>query len=80
MREFVNEFERLYDKAKLYNMTVSDGVLAIILLETANLSPEQDNLARATAPLKYEEMKEQLKKIFPDVPINSQYYTGGDES
>lgn len=75
MREFVNEFERLYDKAKSYKMTVSEGVLAIILLETANLTPEQENLARATVPLKYEDMKEQLKKIFPDnVQQTSHFY------
>lgn len=69
MREYVNSFERLYDKAKGYNMTVSDGVLAIILLKSANLTAEQMNLCRATSDLKFDKMKEQLKKTFTDIKV-----------
>ena len=70
MREFVNEFDPLYNKAKSYDLTVPDGVLSINLFNTANLTPDKICLAWATAPLKYEEMKEQLKTIFPDNTLN----------
>ena len=53
-------------------MTISDAVLAYRLLKSAKLSNSQVSLARATVTeLKYEIMKDQLKKI-------SQSETGSD--
>ena len=40
--------------------------LAYKLLKSANLSPDHEKLAKATCELKYNSMKEQLKKIFSD--------------
>ena len=48
-------------------MTLSDGVLAYHFLNSANISTHHKELARATlAELKYDNIKEQLKKTFID--------------
>ena len=48
-------------------MTLPDGVLAYHFLNSANISAHHKELARATlSELKYDNMKEQLKKIFSD--------------
>ena len=60
--DYIVEFERLYYKIKTHKMVLRDGVL-----QSANLSAEQQELARATASLlKYDTMVAQLKKIFRD--------------
>ena len=48
MKEFLNNFERLYNKLKVYQMELPDGVLAYRVLKSANLSEENEKLARAT--------------------------------
>ena len=65
--EYINTFERLYQKAKHYKLELPDGVLAYRLLRSANLSDAHQQLARATLPsLTYANMQTQLKKIFAD--------------
>ena len=69
MTDFINEFERLHNKAKAYDCQVSDTVLAYRVLKSANLSREHEQLARATiGELSYSNMTTQLKKIFGDSP------------
>ncbi|XP_057296098.1 uncharacterized protein LOC130625028 [Hydractinia symbiolongicarpus] len=67
MNDYLIEFERLYHKIQGHNMVLPDGVLAYRVLQSANLTPEQQQLARATLnELRYDAMIRQLKKIFGD--------------
>ena len=57
--DFVVEFDQLYQKL--------DGVLAFFLLSAANVSQENEKLARATCKkLTYTDMKTTILKIFGD--------------
>ena len=59
---YIIEFQRLYNKIENFNMALPDGVL-----NNANISEEHKQLARATlTELKYENMKDQIKKDFSD--------------
>ena len=59
---YIIEFQRLYNKIENFNMALPDGVL-----NNANISEEHKQLARATlTELKYENMKDQIKKGFSD--------------
>ena len=65
MVDYLNEFERLYNKIKCHRMELPSGVLAYRLLKSANISEDRQQLARATLlELTYENMKKQLKAIF----------------
>ena len=67
MSEFIIQFERLLTKTKSYGTSMSSDILAYRLLKSANISESHEQLARATVKeLTYEEMKDQLKKIFGD--------------
>eukprot|EP00112_Aurelia_sp_Birch-Aquarium-sp1_P008508 Seg1939.7 transcript_id=Seg1939.7/GoldUCD/mRNA.D3Y31 product="hypothetical protein" protein_id=Seg1939.7/GoldUCD/D3Y31 len=67
MREYLNNFEKLYTKIKAHSMELPDGVLAYRVLNSANLSEEEMKLCRATlTSLKYDKMVEQLLKIYGD--------------
>ena len=70
--EYINAFERLYQKAKYHKLELPDGVLAYRLLRSANLSDAHQQLARATlSSLTYANMQNQLKKIFTDSSCQS---------
>ena len=57
MKEFLNNSERLYNKLKVYQMELPDGVLAYRVLKSANLFEENEKLAQATiTTLTYESM------------------------
>lgn len=72
MTDYINNFERLYQKAKHFKLDLPDGVLAYRLLRSANLSDTHAQLARATLPsLTYNNMQQQLKKIFSDGTVQS---------
>ena len=59
---YIIEFQRLYKKIENFNMALPDSVL-----NNANISEEHKQLARATlTELKYENMKDQIKKDFSD--------------
>ena len=65
VQEFLNEFTQRYNKTKSYGTTMSEDILAYRLLKSANLSEQNEQLAKATASdLKFDVMKDQLKKIF----------------
>ena len=64
INEFLHQFNLLYNKLKSYGTTISDDLLAYKLFKSGNLSPDHEKLAKATCELKYNSMKEQLKKIF----------------
>ena len=60
---YVIKFE--HQIAKSHKMEVLDGLLAYMLLNKAYLPEEKKQLVRATVKeMKYEIMKEQLKKVF----------------
>ena len=44
MKEFLNNFERLYNRLKVYQMELPDGILAYRVLKSANLSEENEKL------------------------------------
>ena len=68
MQEFLNEFTRRYNETKSFGTTMSDDILAYRLLKSANLSEKHEQLAKATiSDLKFDVMKDQLKKIFGDL-------------
>ena len=69
--DFVVEFERLYNKAKAYDMVLPDGILAYEFLNNANISDSHEKLIRATmTELTYKAMKEQLCKVFGDLSLS----------
>ena len=63
--EYISEFNMRYNKLKHFNMILPEGVLAYALLTCANLSSEQEQLARATCKdLTYNDMKKQIERIY----------------
>ena len=66
--DFINEFERLYNNIKKYEMELPTGVLAYRLLKSADISEDKQQLARATlSEFSYECMKRQLKAIYDNL-------------
>ena len=56
--DFINEFERLHNNIKKYDMELPTGVFAYSLLKSVGISEEKQRLARATlSSLTYECMK-----------------------
>ena len=65
---YIIKFERLYNKIKNFNIALPDGVLAYKFLNKANISEQHKQLVHATlTELKYENMKDQNKKLFSDL-------------
>ena len=63
--DFINEFERRYNKSKEHKFELSSSTRAFFLLNQANLSDDHKKLVRATLTgLEYDEMKTKLKKVF----------------
>ena len=64
---YILEFERLYNKAKQYNMTLPDAVLAFKLLDSAALeNKDRQMVLSACQELNFERMRSSLKRIFGD--------------
>ena len=64
--KFIVEFERRYRDISKFQLQLPEGVKAFFLLNAANLAPDMEKLARATAELTYKDMKDKLMKIFGD--------------
>ena len=74
--EFIVRFEYLYHKLQLFDMKLPEGVKAFFLLNAANVSEENERLARATVgDLTYSNMKEKIQKIFND-PVSGEGASG----
>ena len=70
IRDFVTDFEKKHYKIKSYGITISDDLLGFRLLKSANLSPRDEQLVKATvSDLKYDEVKSKLTKIFSEEKI-----------
>ena len=68
----VQQFEKLYKKLKDKGTTMSEDLLAYKLLKSVQLSPQDEKLVKGTtAELTLDNMKTQLKKIFPDSGLKS---------
>ena len=62
--DYINEFERLYNKLKHYKIVYPDTAVAYRLLESANLPKERSELIRTTvSKLEYKLVKRQLRKL-----------------
>ena len=65
--EFIIKYEHLYHKLTQYKMDLPEGVQAFFLLNAANMTEENEKLARTTAgKLTYSNMKETIMRIFGD--------------
>lgn len=62
--DYINEFERLYNKLKHYKIVYPDAAVAYRLLESANLPQDRSELIRTTvSKLEYSLVKIQLRKL-----------------
>ena len=69
---YLNEFERHYYDGQRYEMTLPSGVFVYQVLKSNNLTPEKQQLARATiTELTYQNMKKQFKAIHDSSSGNS---------
>ena len=67
MTEYIMEFDSRYNKAKKHEMSLPEVVLSFKLLENANHTPEQKQLAiTAASDLTKKSMKSALTRIFGD--------------
>ena len=65
VKDFLNEWERRYDKCLKKKATWQDNVLAYKLLKAANLNEDKQLLIRATiSSLSVEEVKKQIRAVF----------------
>ena len=65
--DFLVHFEYLQHKMEKQSIHLPEGVLTILLLKAANISTENEKLARATcASMTYDNMKACITKIFGD--------------
>ena len=65
--EFLVHYEHLYNKLEKFGNKFEEGVQACFLLKAANLSEENERLARATCgAMTYAKMRDCIKKIFGD--------------
>ena len=70
--DFIAHYEYLYGKVVTHNMTLPEGVKAFFLLKAANVTDEQEKLARATCDkLTYDLMKSNITKIFGDFSLSN---------
>ena len=67
MRDFVIKYESLYHKLTTFDMKLPEGVQSFFLLTAANVSEDNERLARVSCKdLKYSSMKDTLIKIFAE--------------
>lgn len=68
INEYLVRYEFLYQKLQKFGITLPKGVQAFFVLNAANVSEENEKLARTTcSSLTYATMKDTLKKVFSDI-------------
>ena len=68
--DYIIESEKLYTEIKNFDMTLNYGFEVYHFLNSANISIHHKELARTTlSKLKYNNIKEQLRKIFCDPKV-----------
>ena len=71
IQDYMNEFDRRYHKLKSYKMELPEGVLACQALMCANMSSQQEQLARATCgDLILKNIKTPIMRIHAENPIS----------
>ena len=75
IRDFLQEFDKKHYRIKNHAITMSANLLGYRLIKAANLTPDKEQLIKATVTtLKYEEVKDKMLKIFSDdskVPLSN---------
>ena len=72
---FITEFERRFNKAKLHGCELSPSILGFFLLNQAQLSDDHKKLIRATiSKLDFDEVKTKLMKVFSSVESKSKSF------
>ena len=67
IKDFIIKYESNFHKLGMFNIKLPEGVQSFFVLKAANITEENERLARVTCPeLKYANMKETLLKIFSD--------------
>ena len=64
---FIVKFEKLYNEIEKYDMKLPTGAKAYFLLQAANISQENERLARVTSKMEYPDMKTQTQKMFGEM-------------
>ena len=73
LQDYTIEFEELHHNMQKYAIKLPDEVLAYRYPNSANLSKQLKEIVRATVDdLKYEEMVDQVKKVFNDPTISKE--------
>ena len=73
VNDYINEFESLLNKTTKFGTIMSEDILAYRLLNSWNLSEEQEQLLKATIDkYTFETMQEQLKRIYGDKKISNE--------
>ena len=62
--KFIVEFQSRFREFESYNIVVPDSLKAYFLIKAANLNEEHERLVRATAKMEFNDMKDQLQKVF----------------
>ena len=63
IKEYINEFDKRYNKIKHYGSSVSDDCLGFRLLKSAALSVPDEKLVKSHGTMTYHNVKTQLKRI-----------------
>ena len=61
---FIVAFEKLYSEIAKHKMELPSGAKAYFLLQAANMSEENERLARVSAKMEYDSMKDTVQKVF----------------
>ena len=61
---FIVAFEKLHTEIAKHKMKLPNGAKAYFLLQAANMTEENERLARVSAKMDYDNMKETLHKVF----------------
>ena len=67
------EFEKWYRDVKKHDMKLPTGAKAYFLLQAANLTLDNEQLVRATTKIDYDDMKNQIQKVFGDTVGNADH-------
>ena len=63
-QSFIVAFEKLYTEIAKHKMELPSGAKAYFLLQAANMSEENERLARVSATMDYDSMKDTVQKVF----------------
>ena len=62
--KFLVDFNNRHRELTKYKLKFDDGLMAYFLLAAANLSNDHERLVRATASLKFDDMKDKMQQVF----------------